>query len=190
MNYDAGTKRMAAYREEISAIRKKMRTTMTEIEPQEVEDYTFQTLKGPVRLSELFGDKDDLIVVHNMGTSCPACTMWADGYNGVHAHIANRTAFVLSSPDAPDVQKKFAESRGWKFPMVSHQGNMFAADMGYRSREGRWWPGLSAFKRQGKKILRVSDTELGPGDDFCSVFHLFDLFPEGAEGWRPQFSYP
>jgi predicted dithiol-disulfide oxidoreductase (DUF899 family) len=107
----------------------------------------------------------------------------------VHQHVANRTAFVLSSPDSPEVQKKFAEGRGWKFPMVSHQGTTFAADMGYRTAEGKWWPGISAFKRKDGKILRVSDTVLGPGDDFCSVFHIFDMLPEGAAGFRPKFSY-
>jgi predicted dithiol-disulfide oxidoreductase (DUF899 family) len=189
MNYQVGAKKLAAYREEIAAIRKKMRTTLAETEPQEVEDYTFQTVNGPVKLSELFGDHDDLIVVHNMGAACPACTMWADGYNGVHDHVANRTAFVVSSPDAPAAQKKFAEGRGWKFPMVSHQGTTFAADMGYTSPEGKWWPGISAFKRKGKKIVRTSDTKLGPGDDFCSAWHMFDMFPEGANGWFPKFSY-
>ncbi|TAL03167.1 MAG: DUF899 domain-containing protein [Rhodospirillaceae bacterium] len=190
MKYDAGAKRMAAYRDEIAAIRKKMRAALAETEAQEVEDYAFETANGPMHLSELFGEHKDLLVVHNMGAACPACTMWADGYNGVHHHIVTRTAFVVSSPDAPAAQKKFAEGRGWKFPMISHQGTTFAADMGYRSPEGKWRPGISAFKGEGKKILRVSDTELGPGDDFCSVWHMFDLLPEGAAGWRPKFQYP
>jgi len=189
MNYVAGTKRMAAFREEIAAIRQKMRTALAETEPQEVQDYSFENLEGNVRLSQLFGNHDNLVVVHNMGTTCPACTMWADGYNGVHHHIVARTAFVLTSPDAPDIQKKFADSRGWKFPMVSHQGTTFAADMGYRSPEGKWWPGISSFKRDGGRILRVADTEVGPYDDFCPVFHLFDMLPGGATGWSPKFKY-
>jgi len=189
MNYQAGTKKMQAYRQEIMAIRKKMREELGEIEPQEVQDYVFTNTAGQVRLSALFGDKDDLIVVHNMGTTCPACTMWADGYTGVHHHIITRAAFVVSSPDAPAVQKKFADGRGWNFPMVSHQGNTFAADMGYRSPEGKCWPGLSVFKRKDGKIYRVSDTGLGPYDDFCSVWHFFDLLPGGAGNWFPKFSY-
>jgi predicted dithiol-disulfide oxidoreductase (DUF899 family) len=189
MNYQAGTKRMEAYRQDIMAIRKKMREALAETEPQEVTDYVFTTTAGPVRLSELFGAHDDLIVVHNMGAACPACTMWADGYNGVHHHIVTRAAFVVSSPDAPAAQRKFAESRGWKFPMVSHQGNTFADDMGYRSPDGKWRPGLSVFRRDGSRILRVSDTSLGPYDDFCSVWHFFDLLPGGAGGWFPKFNY-
>jgi predicted dithiol-disulfide oxidoreductase (DUF899 family) len=35
-------------------------------------------LQGTVRLSELFAGKADLILIHNMGTTCPNCTLWAD----------------------------------------------------------------------------------------------------------------
>ena len=38
------------------------------------------------------------MVVHNMGSSCPGCTLWADGYNGVHHHVVTRTGYVVSSP--------------------------------------------------------------------------------------------
>jgi hypothetical protein len=40
------------------------------------------------------------------------------------------SAFVIASPDSPAVQQQFARSRGWRFPMVSHQGTMFADDKG------------------------------------------------------------
>jgi predicted dithiol-disulfide oxidoreductase (DUF899 family) len=61
--------------------------------------------------------------------------------------------------------------------------------MGYRGEKGGWLPGISVFKRDGERILRVSDQQLGPGDDFCSVYHFLDMLPEGATGWRPKFSY-
>ena len=41
----------------------------------------------------------------------------------------------------------------------------------------------------GGKIMRVADTAFTQGDDFCSVWHLFDLISEGAAGWRPRFRY-
>ena len=190
MNYASGSEKIAAYRRQISDIREKMRSTQAEVEPQEVADYEFKTPEGTVRLSELFGDHEDLMVVHNMGSSCPACTLWADGYNGVHHHVVTRTAFVVSSPDAPEIQRAFAAGRGWRFRMVSHMGTSFAADMGYRSEQGRWRPGISVFRREGQKILRVSDAAWKPGDDFCTVWHFFDLLPGGAAGWAPKFSYP
>ena len=190
MKYSAGSQVLSDYRRQITDIRQRMRAAQAEVEPQEVSDYEFQTLTGSVRLSQLFGDHQDLLVVHNMGTSCPSCTMWADGYNGVHHHVITRAAFAVSSPDTPAVQQEIAKGRGWKFRMVSHVGTSFAADLGYRSDTGRWRPGISVFKRDGEKILRVSDAAWSPGDDFCTVWHFFDLLPDGAAGWSPKFSYP
>jgi predicted dithiol-disulfide oxidoreductase (DUF899 family) len=186
MKYAEGNARLADYRRQITAIRSQMRETRQAIEPQDVQDYEFARVEGPVRLSALFGAHDSLIVVHNMGTSCPYCTLWADGYNGIHRHVVTRAAFVVTSPDAPDVQERFAKGRGWAFPMVSHRGTTFAADMGYRSANGRWQPGLSVFQRRGTGIARVSDASEQPYDDFCALWHLFDLLPGGPGDWAPR----
>ena len=188
MDYRDAAVKLADYRQEIADIRAKMRAVQNETAPDEVEDYTFETVSGTIALSQLFRDKDDLIVIHNMGRACPYCTLWADGFSGVYAHLADRAAFVVSSPDPPDIQRRFAEGRGWRFPMVSHRGNRFAADMGYRSENG-WLPGVSVFRKEGGRLLRVADTGFSPGDDFCGVWHLLDLLPAGADGWQPRFDY-
>ena len=185
MNYVEGMQQLRDHRKQIAALRSEMREVQAAIEPEEVDDYSFATSDGPVTLSSLFGGKDDLFVIHNMGASCPYCTLWADGYNGIYHHLASRAAFVLSSPDAPEVQRRLAESRDWHFPMISHQGTSFAADMGYQSGK-RLLPGLSVFQKKEARIVRVSDSGSNPGDDFCALWHLFDLLPEGAENWSPQ----
>jgi predicted dithiol-disulfide oxidoreductase (DUF899 family) len=189
MKYKEGSRRLMAYRKRIAALRERMRGTQRRIEPQPVNDYVFASSKGPIHLSQLFGAKRDLVIIHNMGSGCRYCTLWADGYNGLYAHLATRAAFVVTSPDPPAVQRRFARSRGWRFPIVSHQGTTFAADMGYRSRDGRWLPGLSAFRRERDGIVRVSDAGSSPGDDFCAAWHLFDLLPDGAAGWQPRLRY-
>lgn len=190
MKYAAGRNLINDYRREITDLRQKMRTAQTQLEPEAVTDYEFLSGNGPTRLSALFGAHEDLMVVHNMGRACPSCTLWADGYNGIHLHVISRAAFVVSSPDPPDIQQAFAAERGWKFPMVSHQGTSFATDMGYGSESGGWRPGISVFRRQGANLIRVSDAPWSPGDDFCTLWHFFDLLPAGAAGWKPKFSYP
>jgi predicted dithiol-disulfide oxidoreductase (DUF899 family) len=175
-------------RQRIAALREEMRSLQASIEPERVEDYEFAGAAGPVRLSELFGGKRDLFVIHNMGSRCAYCTLWADGLNGLYDHVADRAAFVVSSPNSPEAQAEFATSRGWRFPMVSHAGTSFAEDMGYK-REEVWWPGVSVFQKRDGALVRVSDGEFGPGDDFCGAWHLFDLIPEGVAGWEPKFSY-
>jgi predicted dithiol-disulfide oxidoreductase (DUF899 family) len=189
MSYAETQVKLAGLRDRIAAIRKEMRQMQEAIEPQPVTDYTLSTAGGAVRLSELFGDKEDLFVIHNMGTRCAYCTLWADGFNGIYHHLADRAAFVVASPDRPDIQRSFAQGRGWRFPMVSHDGTRFAADMGYRADNGGFLPGVSVFRKDDAGLVRVSDTHLEPGDDFCTMWHLLDLLPEGRGIWQPRFSY-
>jgi predicted dithiol-disulfide oxidoreductase (DUF899 family) len=183
-------------RARIAALRAEMRKLQARVEPQPVQDYLLAGWDGPVRLSELFGGKRDLILIHNMGTGCSSCTRWADGFNGVYDHLASRAAFVVASPNPVQVQKKFAASRGWRFPMVSYEGSTLAEDLGYREggdpldeKLGGWNPGVSFLRRQGDRIVRLSDTEFGPGDDFCVVYHLFDLAPGYGLDWAPSYKY-
>lgn len=183
MGYAAAMEQIGGLRQEVAKLRAEMRKIQAAVEPEEVADYVFAGAAGPVRLSELFGDKDTLYVVHNMGTDCPFCTMWADGLNGLYGYLTFRAALAVVSPDPPEAQAATAARRGWRFAMASHTGTSFDKDMGYGPDEPRW-PGVSVFRRRDGKILRVSDAEFGPGDDFCPVWHLLDLLPEGAEGFE------
>jgi len=188
MQYAEASQRIHEFRKEITDLRKKIRSLQSDHAPEPVQDYEFATSDGGVLLSELFGDKDTLFVIHNMGASCPSCTLWADGFNGVIDHLEDRAAFVVSSPDLPDQQKKFAASRNWRFRMISHANTSFADDMGYKWESG-WGPGVSVFKKSEDGLVRVADADFDAGDDFCAVWHLMDLIPEGSAGWEPKYSY-
>jgi len=162
-------------------------------EPEVVSDYELIGPKGKVRLSELFGEHTDLIVIHNMGSSCPYCTLWADGFNGMLRHFENRGAFVVVSPDTPDVQKEFADSRGWHFRMISNGDSGFTEDMGYmREHQGKMgpWPGFSTFHRkESGAIHRIAHASFGPGDPYCGLWHMIGLLKDGAGDWQAKFSY-
>lgn len=188
MDYRQANTQLNEYRRQIAETRARMREVQRNAEPELVADHAFETANGDVRLSSLFGAKPDLFLIHNMGKACPYCTMWADGYNGTYDHLADRAAFVVASPDSPEVQQSFAASRGWRFPMVSDRDTQFAAAMGYVE-DGNPLPGVSVFKKTNGAVVRVSDAHLAPGDDFCTAWHFFDLLPEGSAGWRPRFSY-
>lgn len=156
---------------------------------ESVEDYLLTGWDGSVKLSSLFSGKRDLIVIHNMGKGCRYCTLWADGFNGVWRHLADRAGFVVCSPDTPETQRAFAESRQWGFPMVSGHGSSFIQDMGFRG-EKSWMPGVSTFRlRDDGTIERVARSEFGPYDLFCGVWHLIALLDEGENGWEPKYHY-
>jgi predicted dithiol-disulfide oxidoreductase (DUF899 family) len=182
--------KLSEYRGQIADIRRRMRELSASIQAEPVADYELSDTGGTVRLSALMGDKNDLIAVHSMGIACAYCTLWADGYNGIYDHLVSRAAFVIVGPDAPHAQQEFARARGWRFRLASHQGTTFAEDMGYRSAKGAWLPGLSVFRRDGARLFRVSDAASSPGDDFCALWHIFDLLPGGPGGWTPRSAYP
>ncbi len=183
------TEQLNAYRKEIDSLRAKIRELSASAEPEPVADYTLSGEEGNVALSSLFDGKDYLFVIHNMGKGCPYCTLWADGFNGVLEHLQNRAAFIMASPDGVAEQQAFKQSRGWKFRMYSHLGTSMSADLGFAGENGHM-PGVSVLKKaQDGALQRVSQQNFGPGDDFCAVWHLFDLIPEGAQGWQPKYAY-
>lgn len=188
------SKKISALEKELMKKQQQLVEMKKKLTPEEVKDYA---LRGPsektVKLSEMFGDKEDLIVIHNMGTGCSYCTMWADGFNGIAHHLEDRAAFVLVSPDSPKTQAAFAKQRDWKFKMYSNEGSTFAKDMGFSvEKDGKAYaqPGVSTFHKTSKgKIVRIAKAGFGPGDIFCSTWHLFDLLAKGANGWEPKYRY-
>jgi len=173
--------RLDGLKKELSAARR-ART------PEPVEDWTLRSLDdAPLRLSELFGSKRDLLVVHNMGRRCKYCSLWADGLNGFVTHLESRCAFVLCSADPPATAREHAQSRGWKFRIVSGAGSDFARAMGYMNDAGGALPGVSSFhRRDDGTIVRIGHSPFGPGDDFCAVWPLFDLLEGGVGAWEPR----
>ena len=184
-------RQLAEAEEELLQLRKKVADLRQRLPQERVKDYMLKDGDGNgVALADLFGDKDDLIIVHNMGIRCPYCTLWADGFNGVYHHLENRAAFVVVSPDDPDVMKGFATGRNWQFRILSNAGGNFTRDMGFESDKGDPWPGLSTFHRDAEgNIHRISRASFGPGDDFCALWHMLDMLKDGADGWEPRFSY-
>lgn len=178
---------------ELDLKRKQAKLTLLRKKLPSVEsnDYIFHDIDAnEVRLSELFGESNELIVVHNMGKSCTNCTLWADEYNGVISHIESRAPFIVVSPDEPPLMKEFANSRNWKFRIFSSKLNSFKRDMGFENAKGIPVPGVSVFTKDKKgKIFHYSKTMFGPGDNFCSVWHYFDLLPGGIKKWSPKLKY-
>jgi predicted dithiol-disulfide oxidoreductase (DUF899 family) len=142
-----------------------------------------------VHLSDLFGNRDELLLVHNMGRGCAYCTFWADGFNGMLPHLENRAAFAVATPDTVDKQVEFAKSRGWDFTMVRDPGGQFSAAMGY-GEGGGIYPGCSAFRRRKDgTIERIASTPFGPGDLYNPAYHLFALLPGGSKDWVAKLKY-
>ncbi|WGL18334.1 DUF899 family protein [Microbulbifer bruguierae] len=154
----------------------------------DVPDYTFNTLDGEVSLLSLFGERDTLLVIHNMGQGCRYCTLWADGFNGLLPHLESAMSVVLVSKDAPEVQRRFANSRGWRFRLASHGGGDYIREQSVMAGEGNG-PGAVVYSRQGDKILRKNASVFGPGDNYCAMWDLLGMAGIGISDWTPQYNY-
>ena len=166
---------------ELNALRKARAGTPT-------PDYDLETLAGKTTLRDLFGERERLLVIHNMGQGCRYCTLWADGFNGLLPHLESALAVVLASKDPPETQRRFAASRGWRFRMVSHGGGAYIREQGVFG-EAENYPGAVLYERDGERILRKNACVFGPGDLYCAVWPLLGLAGLGSEDFTPQYRY-
>jgi len=177
--------KVRALEQQMLALKDEIRQAREEVEAQPVANHVFETEAGEVRLSDLFGDQEDLLVIHNMGKSCSYCTLWADGLDALVPHLARRAAVVLVNGDPVDVQKSHAASRGWRHHRVVRDASgEFTRAVGMLTEDG-WMPGLSGFRKDASGVKMTGQTYFGPGDDFCGVWPAFELLEGGAKGWEP-----
>ena len=191
MEHNELTKQISALEQEIIAKKAELYKLKKQMPRFGVEDYLLHDRKGkPIRLSELFGDHEEMILVHNMGKSCPYCTLWADGFMGVKKHLEDRAAFVISTPDPFAEMDAFASERGWDFNLVTTEGSSLKPDLGFQLKDGSYYPRVSTLIKDEKgKIWHVAKAYFGPGDDFCAVWYLFDLLAKEDPDWEPKFRY-
>jgi predicted dithiol-disulfide oxidoreductase (DUF899 family) len=173
---------------EIANLVQKLETLRKDTPPVPVKNYQFKDFTGAVSLLELFGDKDTLFVIHNMGQACRFCTLWADGINGFLPHLEDQFSVVLLSKDDPETQRRFANSRGWRYRLVSHGDADYMKEHS-TTNNGNNSPGLVVYTRKGKEIFKKNSSAFGPGDLFCSLWHILSLAGIGNEEWTPQYNY-
>ena len=166
----------------------KLQELQKSVDPIEVPNYRFETEFGPTTMLDLFGNHDKLLLIHNMGQACRYCTLWADGFNGFVAHLESALSLVLVSKDSPEVQRRFANSRGWKYRLASHGGGPYMKEQAAMD-EYENMPGAATYERNGDKIYRKNSCAFGPGDLYCSIWNLLGMAGLGEADWTPQYRY-
>ena len=154
----------------------------------EVRNYDFEAFNGRVTLLDLFGEHDKLLLIHNMGQGCRYCTLWADGLNGFVPHLETVMGLALVSRDSPEVQRRFANSRGWRFNLASHGGGDYIREQTVMEDSDNM-PGAVLYQRRGDAIFRRNSCVFGPGDLYCPIWNFLGMAGLGEEDWTPQFRY-
>jgi predicted dithiol-disulfide oxidoreductase (DUF899 family) len=123
-----------------------------------------------------------------MGQGCRYCTLWGDGISAFLPHLESEVAVVLVSKDDPETQRRFANSRGWRFRMASHADSNYLQEQSCGAKPGNH-PGAVSYEMRDGQIFRKNSCEFGPGDLYCSFWHLLGLFGLGAKDWTAQYNY-
>jgi predicted dithiol-disulfide oxidoreductase (DUF899 family) len=173
---------------EIHELGQKLHQMRRETPRETVPDYPLQTMEGTTSLRELFGEREKLLVIHNMGQGCRYCTLWADGINAFLPHLESTLAVVLVSGDDPLVQRRLGNDRGWRFRMASHGGGDYIRQQSTQPGQDNT-PGAVCYGLQDDKIMRLGSSSFGPGDPYCAMWPLLSLAGIGLAEWTPQFNY-
>lgn len=139
------------------------------------KDYRFDTEKGTVALKDLFQGRSQLLVYHFMfgpdfKAGCVSCSMIADGFNGIDAHLKHHDVMLWAVSRAPLAKLlAFRRRMGWSFPWASSEASDFNADFGVSFTEAQVRQGIEYnYQREGALNWRP-DAE----DSDCGVEAMF-----------------
>lgn len=148
------------------------------------DHYLFETPKGEARLSDLFEDRDQLIVYHHMLRAadpdpCSGCAMFADSLPHLaHLHARNTSLVMVSQAPLAEIEA-FKSRMGWTMPWVETRDD-FNADFGVTGGFG-----LNVFLRKSNTIWRTYFTNGRGVEALGSVWSFLDLTPYGRqETWQ------
>lgn len=80
--------------------------------PRTVEDHRLRDKDcKEVRLSSPFGKRECLVVLHNMGKTCPHCALCGDEFHGMLHHLEEDAGFYVVGPDDPKTRKAYVKER-------------------------------------------------------------------------------
>jgi predicted dithiol-disulfide oxidoreductase (DUF899 family) len=169
------------------------------------KDYQFVGENGPVALSELFGDKQTLVIYSYMygpkrQQPCPMCTSLLSSWDGVAADVEQRIALAVVARSPIDRLVAFKKERGWRaLKIYSDESGDYTRD--YVSADEADIPAFNVFTRRDGTVRHFWSGEMGaetadPGQDprgapdLMPIWTVFDNTPDGrAQDWYPKLKY-
>jgi predicted dithiol-disulfide oxidoreductase (DUF899 family) len=169
------------------------------------EDYTFDSETGKKKLSELFGDKQSLVVYSYMfgpqrPRPCPMCTAVLSSWEGAAQNVMQRAALAVTARSPIKRLIELKKERGWRnLPLYSDTDGAFTR--AYVSADDADMPGLTVFTKRdgvvrhfwsGEISMEMSDPGQDPrgAPDIDPLWTILDLTREGRGAtWYPKLEY-
>lgn len=172
------------------------------------QDYRFEGEQGPVRMSELFGDKRTLVTYNWMfgperERPCPMCTSLLSALDGEMPDMLQRVAFAVIARSPIERLTAFKRERGWRhLRLYSSAANDFNRAYAHeKPGSGEDNAAFNVFTRANGVIRHFWGDEMGvesadPGQDPrgapdpMPIWTILDMTPEGrGADWYPKLEY-
>ena len=160
------------------------------------QDYRFDGPEGTnLALADLFGGKRQLIVYHFMFAPewekpCKSCSFWADGYDGVTAHLVQRGTRLVGVSRAPLAKLAATAKRmGWSFPWYSSGDGAFNYDFHVSFRPDEMEGGAIRYNF-APTTTKMSDL---PGisafirEEDGAVYRTYSAYARGLDALNPAY---
>ncbi|WP_439616413.1 DUF899 domain-containing protein [Shinella sp.] len=161
------------------------------------KSYRFEGPKGVATLEDLFDGRSQLLVYHFMlgpdwQEGCKHCSFWADNFDGIPVHLAERdvTFTAISRAPLPQIEA-YRQRMGWHFPWVSSGASDFNFDYQASATPEELAVGRATYNFA---IRPVTVSEMvgvsvfyrsGPGE----VYHTYSCYARGVEMLNGAYHY-
>jgi predicted dithiol-disulfide oxidoreductase (DUF899 family) len=169
------------------------------------QDYTLESSDGAVHFSDLFGDKDTLVVYSMMfgperQRPCPMCTALLTSWDGTARNLHDRVALAITARSPLGRILDFKKERHWENLQVYSDGKGDYT-RAYVDPEDGDVPALNVFTRRDGTIRHfwaaemsgeMADPEQDPrgAPDIDPLWTVLDLTPGGrGSDWYPKLEY-
>ena len=171
------------------------------------KEYRFQGERGPATFTDLFGDKQTLVVYNYMfgpqrERPCPMCTSLLSAWDGEARDVEQRVALAVIARSPIERLVAFKKERGWcNLKLCSDTADEFSRDDHAVTPEGGDDAAFNVFTRCDGTILHFWGGEMGfetadPGQDprgapdLMPIWTILDSTPEGrGTDWYPNLDY-
>jgi predicted dithiol-disulfide oxidoreductase (DUF899 family) len=153
------------------------------------KDYLFEGLAGRETLPQLFAGRHQLAVYHFMlapdwDEGCKSCSFWADNFNGIDVHLAQRDVTFLVVSRAPLAKiEMFKKRMGWTFKWVSS----FVSDFNYdydvslRQNQSAFTEAVYNYAPRRTTMEELPGISVFYKDDAGAVFHTYSCYARGLD---------
>jgi predicted dithiol-disulfide oxidoreductase (DUF899 family) len=160
---------------------------------------------GLMRFSDLFGDKNTLLVYSMMygpqrKSPCPMCTSFLTGWNGIAVNLREKVAIAVTARSPIERLSAFKTQRGLvNLPFFSDMSGEYTR--AYVDHNDGDVPAFSVFTRRDGTVRHFYSGEMSgsmadPGQDprgapdLDSLWLMLDLTPDGrGTDWYPKLDY-